>query len=85
MFQIQDVLHRPVEMKGDKGYLLEQAFEGVAYDPPGATPAAASTWNWVLQFGQVGRAGNLISLDSLCASPVLARESEDPHLTKSPK
>ena len=52
VFQVQDIRQRPVKMIGDKGYLLEQAFEGVAYDPPGAPPAA-STWNWVLQFGQV--------------------------------
>ena len=54
MLQIQYILKRPMKMIRNKGYLLEQAVERVAYDPPGAPPATAlSTWNEVLQFGQV--------------------------------
>lgn len=34
MFQIKNVLKRPVEVIGQVGYLLVQAVKGVAYDPP---------------------------------------------------
>ena len=47
MLQGQDVEERPVKMIGDIGYLLVQAFEGVAYAPP-ARPAR-STSNSPLQ------------------------------------
>jgi len=35
MFHIQNFFLRPVKVESDVGYLLVQAFEGVAYDPPG--------------------------------------------------
>jgi hypothetical protein len=58
VFQIEDILKRPVKMICHKGYLLEQAVERVAYDPPGEPPATAlSTWNACLQFGQVTAIG----------------------------
>ena len=50
MFQLQDVFQRPVEMKSDKGYLLEQAVKRVAYDPPGLLVSTSNTF-W--QAGQV--------------------------------
>lgn len=34
MFQIQNVVQRPVEVISQIGYLLAQAIKGVAYDPP---------------------------------------------------
>jgi hypothetical protein len=50
MFQVEDFNQRPVKMEGDEGYLLEQAVERVAYDPPGP---AVSTSNTFWQLGQV--------------------------------
>jgi hypothetical protein len=49
VLQLQHLRERPVKVIGDKGYLLEQAVEGVAYDSPGSE---ASTWKAWLQFGQ---------------------------------
>ena len=47
MLQVENVDQRPVEMKGDEGYLLEQAIEGVAYDPPGPAVSTSKTcWHW---------------------------------------
>ena len=34
MFEIENGLRRPVEVVGDKGYLLVKFLEGVAYDSP---------------------------------------------------
>src|SRR4030095_15437449 len=34
VLQIQNRLRRPVEVIGDKGYLLVERLEGVAYNPP---------------------------------------------------
>lgn len=34
MFQIENVVQRPVEVISQIGYLLAQAIKGVAYDPP---------------------------------------------------
>ena len=34
MRQAEDGIQIPMKMIGDKGYLLEQAVERVAYDPP---------------------------------------------------
>lgn len=34
MLELHDLVMRPVEVVGDKGYLLEQGIEGVAQDPP---------------------------------------------------
>jgi hypothetical protein len=34
MFQIDDVVVRPVEVVGDEGYLLGQLTKGVAQDSP---------------------------------------------------
>jgi hypothetical protein len=50
VFQIEDVLQRPVEVIGQVGYLLVQAVKGVAYDPP---ISARSTSCLVWQAGQV--------------------------------
>ncbi len=50
MFQIENVVQRPMKVIGDKRYLLKQAIEGVAYNSPGA---AASTWKVCSQFGHV--------------------------------
>jgi len=48
--QAQNGFERPVEVVGDEGYLLVQAVEGVAYDPPAGV---LSNWNVFLQCGQV--------------------------------
>ena len=50
MLQIEDIVQRPVEMIGNVGYLLMQAFEGVAYDTPPSR--ARSTSISLLQCGQ---------------------------------
>ena len=34
MFQVHDLLVRPIEMDGNQGYLLADCFQGVAYDSP---------------------------------------------------
>jgi hypothetical protein len=39
VLQVQDVLHRPVEMIRDERYLLEQVLEGVAYASPKPSPS----------------------------------------------
>jgi len=44
MLQIHDLVERPMEMIGDVGYLLVEAFQGVAYNSP--TAATVSTSNW---------------------------------------
>ncbi len=36
VFQIENRLHRPMEVVRDEGYLLVQRPEGVAYNPPSA-------------------------------------------------
>jgi len=47
MLQVENVDQRPVKMKGDEGYLLEQAVERVAYDPPGPAVSTSKTcWHW---------------------------------------
>jgi len=43
VFQVEDVDQRPVKMKGNEGYLLEQAIERVAYDPPGPAVSTSKT------------------------------------------
>jgi hypothetical protein len=43
MLQVENVDQRPVKMKGDEGYLLEQAVERVAYDPPGPAVSTSKT------------------------------------------
>ena len=48
--QVQNGFERPVEVVGDEGYLLVQAVEGVAYDPPAGV---VSSSNVLLQCGQV--------------------------------
>jgi hypothetical protein len=35
MFQLQDILERPVKVIGDVSYLLKHLLKGVAYDSPG--------------------------------------------------
>jgi hypothetical protein len=50
MFQVENVLQRPVKMEGDEGYLLVQAVERVAYDPP---EPAVSTSKTCWHSGQV--------------------------------
>ncbi len=49
MLHIQDRLGLPVEVIGDKGYLLVQRLEGVAYNPP---MPSSSTSNSAAHFGQ---------------------------------
>jgi len=44
VFERQDVLKWPMEVIGDVGYLLAQAFKGVAYDSP--PRSARSTSNF---------------------------------------
>ena len=34
VIQVKDLVQRPVEVIGQIGYLLSQAFKGVAYNPP---------------------------------------------------
>jgi hypothetical protein len=34
VFEMHNLIQRPVKMIGEIGYLLPQAFEGVAYAPP---------------------------------------------------
>lgn len=34
MFEIKDLILRPMEVIGDEGYLLVKLIEGVAYDSP---------------------------------------------------
>jgi len=47
MLQVKNVGKRPVKMKSDEGYLLEQAVERVAYDPPGPVVSTSKTcWHW---------------------------------------
>lgn len=54
VLQIQYVRQRPMKVIRDKGYLLEQAVKGVAYDPPAsACTPFGSIWKTLLQFGQV--------------------------------
>ena len=49
VFQIEDMVQRPVKVIGNVGYLLMQAFEGVAYDTP--PKRARSTSNSLSQCG----------------------------------
>jgi hypothetical protein len=51
VFQMQDVVQRPVKVIRDVGYLLVQAIKGVAYDSP--PRFARSSSNSSLQWGQV--------------------------------
>ncbi len=44
VFQFEDVVERPMKVISQIGYLLTQAFEGVAYDPPSSVK---STSCWV--------------------------------------
>src|SRR5215213_4025996 len=46
----EHVLHGPVEVVGDVGYLLVEAVEGVAYDSPRPARSASNLWP---QEGQV--------------------------------
>ena len=50
VLQVQNAVQRPVEVIGDIGYLLVQAVEGVAYNPPASF--ARSTSNSPPQWGQ---------------------------------
>ena len=50
VLEAEDILAWPVEVIGDIGYLLVQAIEGVAYDPP---RLARSNWYSALHSGQV--------------------------------
>ncbi len=50
VLQPQDILQRPVKMVRDVGYLLVEAFQGVAYDSP--MPATVSTSNLCPHSGQ---------------------------------
>ena len=34
MFELENLVQRPMEVIGKIGYLLAQAIKGVAYDPP---------------------------------------------------
>ena len=44
VLQAQDVLEGPVEMVGDIGYLLVEALQGVAYDPPVPAISTSNAW-----------------------------------------
>lgn len=48
MFHLQNIIHRPVEVICDVGYLLVETVQGVAYNSPAET-APRSTWNGPLQ------------------------------------
>jgi hypothetical protein len=50
VLKVHDILSRPVKVIGDIGYLLVQAIEGVAYDPPRSV-RSTSISDW--QLGQV--------------------------------
>ena len=50
VFELQQLIQRPVEVIGQVGYLLVQAIEGVAYNPPSS---ARSTSCFVWHAGQV--------------------------------
>ena len=50
VFQVQDIVQRPMKVVGNVGYLLVQSVEGVAYDSP--PRLARSTSNAPLQWGQ---------------------------------
>lgn len=50
MFQLQDIIQRPVKVIRNVGYLLMQAFERVAYNTP--PRRARSTSSSLLQCGQ---------------------------------
>jgi len=50
VFELQQLIQRPVEVIGQVGYLLVQAIEGVAYNPPNS---ARSTSCFVWHAGQV--------------------------------
>ena len=43
MFEIENLIQRPMEVIRDIGYLLVQAFERVAYDPPARFAKSTST------------------------------------------
>jgi len=45
VIQIQNLAERPVEVKGQIGYLLPQAIQGVAYAPP-RSARSTSTGEW---------------------------------------
>jgi hypothetical protein len=47
VLHVHDLIRRPMEMKGDEGYLLVQRIEGVAnYPPSAATSARNSCRHW---------------------------------------
>ena len=47
VLHVQDLIRRPMKVKGDEGYLLVQRIEGVAHYPPRlATSARNSCWHW---------------------------------------
>ena len=50
VLESQHLGQRPMEVIGDEGYLLVQAFEGVAYNPP---DSPVSTWKVCWHSGQV--------------------------------
>src|SRR6266702_1342654 len=53
MFQVHNVLHWPVKIIRNKGYLLTELFQGVAYDSPGH---AGSSSNSFSHFGHLATA-----------------------------
>lgn len=62
MFQIHDHVTLPVEIIRDVGYLLMQAVQGVAYDPP---RSARSNSYFALHSGQV-RVIKLVPFSLIC-------------------
>lgn len=50
VLELENVVERPVKVVREIGYLLVQAFRGVAYDPPNSTKST-SCFDW--QSGQV--------------------------------
>lgn len=57
MLQVHDLVVRPVKMVGDKGYLLVELIEGVAYHSPGVVAVSAgmgtsmpgvSSFSWLI-------------------------------------
>jgi hypothetical protein len=67
MFQVENIRQRPVKMEGDEGYLLEQAIERVAYDPPWPAVSTSKT------FWQLGQVTVIWFLPSLSPSLLILR------------
>src|SRR3954470_2907402 len=54
VFHLEDVVHAPVKMVRDIGYLAGDLFQRVAYDSPNAVaPDPMSTWNSWPQLGHL--------------------------------